>query len=79
MVRYCEYADVFGKPREGIHAIRVFDVAIVDLLLTILTAYLLTFVIKCSFWIMLGFLILLGILLHYIFCVDTKFNSIIFD
>ena len=31
-----QYKDIFGKPNEGVHSYRLFDVAIVDLLLTIL-------------------------------------------
>jgi hypothetical protein len=34
----CEYSDIFGKPNQGIHSIRIFDIAIVDVLLTIIVA-----------------------------------------
>ena len=32
---FCDHSDIFGKPGEGLHAYRVFDLAIVDVLLTI--------------------------------------------
>jgi hypothetical protein len=38
-----QYKDIFGKPNEGVHSYRLFDVAIVDLLLTILLAFLISY------------------------------------
>ena len=39
---FCEYSDIFGNPNEGVHSYRLFNVAIVDVGLTILVAYLLS-------------------------------------
>ena len=35
----CKYRDMFGKPNTGIHSIRIGNIAVVDVLLTILLAY----------------------------------------
>jgi hypothetical protein len=39
----CKYKNFFGKPGEGAHSYRIFNIAIVDLGLTILVAYILSF------------------------------------
>ena len=31
----CEFKDIFGKPGEGVHSIRIANFAIIDILLTI--------------------------------------------
>ena len=32
---FCQYANIFGKPGQGLHQYRLFNIAIVDVLLTI--------------------------------------------
>jgi len=39
MFGLCKYKDILGKPGEGIHSIRLFNVAIMDVLFTIIGAY----------------------------------------
>jgi hypothetical protein len=34
-----DYKDIFGKPGEGGHAYRIFDIAIVDVIFTIIGGY----------------------------------------
>lgn len=38
-----KYANIFGAPRTGVHAIRIADIAIVDLILTIAFIYALSY------------------------------------
>ena len=33
-----DYKDIFGKPGEGGHAYRIFDIAIVDVIFTIISS-----------------------------------------
>lgn len=40
------YKDIFGAPNTGIHSYRLFDIAIVDLLFTILVSYLITYIMR---------------------------------
>ena len=39
---FCEYRHIFGKEGEGAHSYRVFGIAAVDLVLTILVAVLIS-------------------------------------
>lgn len=61
-----------SKPREGIHSIRVFDIAIVDLILTIIGAYIISKKHVISVFIAL---ILLSIVIHSMLGIKTKTNS----
>ena len=64
MVNLCKYKDLLGKPKKGIHSYRIFNIAVADLLMTILFALLLSYILKYSFIIILIILLLLGIILH---------------
>lgn len=65
--------EIAGKPREGVHAIRLFDIAVVDVIGTGVGAYALS---KLTGW---GFgtsfigLFAIGQGFHYYFKVDSKF------
>jgi hypothetical protein len=68
----CKYKDIFGKPKEGVHAYRFLDIAIVDVMLTILLAYGIYRFVGTDFWITLIALIVLAMVLHWAFCVKTS-------
>ena len=72
-----KYKDIFGKPREGVHSYRIFDIAIVDLILTIFAAYLLSIYINYDFTLILILLLMAGVILHYMFGVKTTVNQLI--
>lgn len=74
----CQYKDVFGKPGKGVHSYRFMGVAIVDVVFTILGAWLIAYFWKVNFWYTLGGLFLVGILMHRLFCVKTKVDEILF-
>jgi predicted membrane-bound spermidine synthase len=78
----CEYSDILGKPNEGMHSYSIFDLAIFDILGTFVIALLFAFIflpnkIRSNFIVTFFFsLILMFIvaeLLHYSFCVNTRF------
>jgi hypothetical protein len=71
----CNYKNIFGKPNEGIHSHRFLGLAIVDVVMTIIAAIIISFFLNYSFPKTLSYLLLLGVFLHYIFCVDTAFNK----
>ena len=75
---FCKYKDIFGKPNEGAHSYRVFDFAIVDIVGTIIGAYIIYRLTGYDFNIVLISLFIIGIIMHKIFCVKTKLNSLIF-
>ena len=75
----CKYKDIFGKPKEGVHSYRIFDLAIVDVLATILVAYLISYYFKTPFIKTLIILFIIGIIMHNIFCVRTTIDKLLFD
>ena len=38
MIDLCKYKDILGKPGQGVHSYRIFNIAIVDVILTISAA-----------------------------------------
>jgi len=74
----CQYKDILGKPNEGIRQqLRLFDISIIDVLLTIVLGLLLARIFKLTKFngILLSFL--LSIVFHKIFCVDTTINKLL--
>jgi hypothetical protein len=74
----CPYKNIFGKPNSGVHQYRIMDIAIVDLLGTILVAFGISKYFNLDFKIILFILLLWGIILHELFCVKTTLSKIIF-
>ena len=76
----CKYKDIFGKVGEGAHSYRVFNIAIVDVLLTILLGVIIHIVNpKWSLLYILIVLFILGIVAHRIFCVRTTIDRLLFE
>ena len=75
----CQYKDMFGKVDEGVHSYRVFNIAIVDVLATVVGAYIISYVTNKSFIGILIALFILGILLHHLFCVQTTVDKLLFN
>lgn len=73
----CQYRDIFGIPGLGAHSYRIFNIAIIDVILTIVGAYLLARYFKWNFWYTLIALYLIGIFLHWLFCVRTSVNILL--
>ena len=79
----CRFRDALGRPREGVHSIRLFDVAVVDVVLTLLVGWLV------ARWFFGGgvrataaccaLLFALGVIAHWAFCVDTRINRVVFS
>jgi len=78
---FCQYKDIFGKVKEGVHSYRIFDIAIIDVLFTILAAFLIAkyFNNFNNFLIILIFLFILGIIFHRLFCVKTIVDNLLFN
>lgn len=70
----CRFKNLFGFPGKGIHSIRMFDVAIVDVLLTLMVAYGISRYFRVAFPLVAGGLLMLGVTLHWLFCVPTSVN-----
>lgn len=75
----CKYKDIFGKPGHGAHKYRIFNFAIVDVILTVIAALLISKAFHQSFAAVLVVLLLLAIIMHHAFCVKTTLDKLIFD
>jgi hypothetical protein len=75
---FCKYKDSLGIPNKGVHSYRFLNVAIVDVIMTIIFAFLISYFYKTSFIITTITLFILGILLHRLFCVRTTIDKLIF-
>jgi hypothetical protein len=74
----CRYKDIFGRPREGAHAYRLFDIAVVDVAATVLLALVIARLFGLSFWKSLVALFIIGIVSHRVFCVRTTVDKWVF-
>lgn len=74
----CPFANLLGKPGEGIHSFRIFGFAGADILLTLAAAKFIAAKKNKSFIKVSAQLVALGILLHRIFGVNTTLNNMIF-
>lgn len=86
----CQYKNIFGAPGTGIHKYRIFNVAIVDVVVTLLIAALITWIWykkspkknkKHVGWVLLGVsvgLFIIGVVAHRLFCVDTTVDKKLF-
>lgn len=74
----CRYRHVFGKEGEGPHSLRFLNIAFVDVLGTVLFAFIFSYMFHVPVGWMLLFLFVLAIVLHRAFCVNTTVNKAIF-
>ena len=74
----CKYKDLFGKPGQGIHSYKLFNISVVDVIATVVGAFMISYFMKKNFWVVLFVLFVLGIILHHIFCVRTTIDKFLF-
>jgi hypothetical protein len=75
----CPYKDSLGKPGEGVHSYRVFDIAIVDVIFTVIGAAIIHFFMpQYRFIVIVATLFATGIVLHHVFCVRTTIDKWLF-
>lgn len=75
---FCQYRHIFGVEGEGAHSYRLFNIAIVDLALTILGSWLIAHYLQVSFWVTLAVVLIIGTLMHRLFCVRTTITKFVF-
>lgn len=73
---FCKYRDIFGKPKKGLHNIRIMDIAIIDLILTFIFALFISNKYNLNIWGIFILLIIFSIFIHKLFCVNTKLVSL---
>lgn len=79
----CKYRNLFGEVGTGPHSYRIFNIAIFDVVTTVLAAWISYLVLRylgftISFWWVLLVWFLMGILAHRLFCVRTTIDKFLF-
>ena len=74
----CKYKHIFGEEGKGFHSIRVFNIAILDVIGTVIIAIAIAYYAKFNYWVTIFVAFILGIILHRLFCVNTTINMLIF-
>lgn len=75
----CAYSNMFGKVGEGIHSYRLFNIAVLDVMVVVIGAYIFhLFYPSYSFFTILAILFLSGIVIHRLFCVRTTVDKFLF-
>ena len=78
MINLCKYKNMLGVPVKGIHSYRIGGIAIADVIMTIIGAFIISFLTGWSFLYTLIGLFILGIILHRLFCVRTTIDKLLF-
>jgi len=77
---FCKYSGILGKVGAGLHSYRIANIAIIDVIFTIILAYVIHRIFpKYKFYKILIALFLLGIVLHRLFCVRTTIDKLLFN
>jgi hypothetical protein len=73
----CPFKDILGKPGTGVHSVRIFGLALFDILLTIIGAWFIRKRLypKTPYYKVLFWFFVLGELLHVLFCVKTTISN----
>lgn len=74
----CDYRHIFGVEGQGAHSIRILNIAVVDLLATLLVGALIAYYFKFNLYLTWLVLLIVGILVHRLFCVNSTINMLIF-
>jgi len=74
----CKYKNIFGIPGQGIHSYRFLNIAIMDLLMTLIFSFIIAYIFKINFYYVSLFTLILGIILHKLFCVRTTIDKLLF-
>tara|TARA_B110000495_G_scaffold195355_1_gene202773 strand:+ start:2276 stop:2521 length:246 start_codon:yes stop_codon:yes gene_type:complete len=78
---FCKYKYILGEPKKGLHSYRVFNIAIVDVLLTFILAKFIQYYImeESELSLILVFCFIAGVILHRVFCVKTTIDKLLFS
>ncbi len=74
----CKYSDFLGAPGTGVHSIRIFNIAVIDLFMTVIIAWYLARRFKMKFLIVFFVLMMVAVFLHRLFCVNTTVDKWLF-
>ena len=75
----CRYRDTIGQPGKGIHSFKICHIAVVDVVSTLIGAWIIAKVFKLNYLLTLLIFWILGMILHRIFCVRTTIDKLLFS
>ena len=75
---FCEYKNAFGKVGHGAHAYRLFDFAIIDVIIMLIAALCISKFSNKGFVPVVFMLFLSSILSHRVFCVRSTVDKTLF-
>jgi len=74
----CKYKDALGEVGKGVHSYRFMGIAILDVIMTLIGAIIISYFTDKSFLMVAAILFILGIILHRLFCVRTTIDKMLF-
>lgn len=77
-MRWCAFRDSLGRPGHGVH-FHVLGVAIVDVVATLVAAWLFARFMRWPFWVCAIGLAVVGVVAHRLFRVRTTIDRFFFD
>ena len=73
----CKYRHIFGREGEGVHSYRLFNIAIIDLVMTAIGAYALAWYLESSPVGVFIVLMVISLFAHKAFCVETTLTKLV--
>ena len=76
----CEKSKMLGEPNKGSHKARIpcLNVALVDVVLTVIISWIVARIFNLNFWGVLAFFFVASIIAHRAFCVRTTVDKLLF-
>lgn len=71
--------NLVGEPKTGVHAIRFMNTAIVDYILAILLAIVITYITQIPLVLTTIGVLIIGVITHYIFDIETGTTKLLFN
>jgi len=68
---------LFGNPKQGVHSYQFLGFAIFDIVASIIGAFIISYIFNFRLSYTLVAVFISGIILHWIFCVDTTLNLLL--
>lgn len=79
MTFFCKYKNILGEVGKGIHSYRLFNIAIADVILTFISAVIISYIFNTNIIIVFIALMIFSVFIHYLFCVDTTLTKIVLN
>lgn len=74
----CPFKHIFGAENTGIHSIRLLNIAIIDVIGTIIGSIIISYIFKVNVYKTLIIAFVSSIIIHKLFCVQTTLTKFVF-